>query len=129
MLLPALTGSGESVLVTDRLATVPTVVISVQLLLAAFGSVVVELAVAVLLITVPSGRAALTLTTSVNRKLVLGGSVGSVVQVTVPVPPTAGVVQPGPAPVNDTNVVPTGIASVNVTPWALLGPALLTPIV
>src|SRR5207248_2044154 len=159
-LFPAVTGSGESVLMTRRSATVPTVVVSIQLLLAGFGSVVVELAVAVLLITVPSGRAALTLTTSVKTKLVMGGSVGSVVEVsaavlvmtpagraaltlttsvntalaplasvgvvavTVPVPPTAGVmvVQPAGA-MKETKVVPTGTTSVSVTAWAWQGPA------
>ena len=48
------------------------------------------------------------------------------VQVTVPVPPGAGVVQLVlPKFSKETKVVPTGIMSVSVTPWASPGPRLV----
>src|SRR2546430_1908429 len=117
------TGSGESVWVTERSAIGPTVVVSVSLLLAALGSAVVELAVAVLLITVPAGTASLTLTTNVRPMPELAGSEN--VQLTVPVPPDAGVVQLLPPKLlKETKVVPGGITSVSITS-AALGPRLV----
>src|SRR2546421_212453 len=119
------TGLGESVWVTERSAIGPTVVVSVSLLFVALGSAVVELTVAVLLITVPAGTASLTLTTNVRPRPELAGSEENV-QVTVPVPPGAGVVQLVlPKFSKETKVVPTGIMSVSVTPWASLGPRLV----
>src|SRR2546425_6484 len=69
MLLPAITGSGESLLVTARSALVLTVVVSVAELLPDVGSTLVAAAVAVLLSVVPCGRFALTFTTTVNTPL------------------------------------------------------------
>src|SRR5437016_4786002 len=66
MLLPALTGSGESLLVTARSALVCTVVVAAPVLLPGVGSVVALAAVALLLIVLPLTALALTLTTIVN---------------------------------------------------------------
>src|SRR5439155_211853 len=64
-LVPAITGSGVSFLVTTMSAAALTAVVSVSLLLAALGSVVaVLLTVAVLLIVEPSATLAPTRTTS-----------------------------------------------------------------
>jgi hypothetical protein len=87
--------------------------------------------VAVLLIVVPLGVSALTLTTRVKLALAPAAKV-AMAQVTVPVPPTAGLVQAkaGPAVcVIDTNVVFVGVASLSETLWASLGPAFATLIV
>src|SRR6476660_508812 len=129
MLSPGLTGSTASVLVTERSAAALTVVVSVDVLLPAVVSVVLE-TVAVLVSVVPFGVDGLTWTTSTNVCGPLpAGSVPRVL-LTVPVPPTVGVVllQPGGA-VNETNVVPPGSASASDTVCASLGPALLTTIV
>src|SRR5256885_13673606 len=92
MLLPAVTGSGESVLVTERSAEgALTWVVSVSLLLAGLGSIVVVVTAAVLVIAVPGGTDALTSTTSVN--LASGQTAKlALVHLTMPVPPTAGFV-------------------------------------
>lgn len=92
------------------------------------GSVVAELTVAVSLSTVAAGTADPTLTT--NVKLALPGARLAMVELTVPVPPTAGVVldQP-PGEVRETKVVPGGSASFSETDVAELGPLLVTVIV
>src|SRR6185369_17838427 len=65
-LLPAVTGSGESDLVTARSALVCTVVVAVALLLPGVPSDEVEVTVVVLVIVVPLATLALTLTTIVK---------------------------------------------------------------
>jgi hypothetical protein len=128
MLLPALTGSGESVLVSRRSAAVATVVVAVAELLPGVGSVVADAAVAVLVISVPAAVFDATRTASVNCALPaarLGFE-----HDTVPLAPTAGVVHVQPAgALSETNVVPAGTASVIVADAALDGPEFVTLIV
>ena len=126
MLLPAVTGSGESVFVTERSADWPTtVVVAVALLFAGVGSVVDALTVAVLEMTVPFAVAAFTATTSVNVEL--PGLKLAIVQEIAPVAPTAGVVQlQPPGDDNATNVVFAGTESESVTLPALLGPPFVS---
>src|SRR3989454_8094805 len=99
-----------------------TLMVAVAELLAVFGSMTVALTCAVLL-RVP--EASVTLTKMITVALAPLASVSSP-QVTVPVPPRAGVVhEPGLA-VALTNVVPPGSGSETVTPGADAGPALVT---
>src|SRR5437773_5102788 len=124
MFWPAITGSGESVLVTDTSAKAVTTVVSVSELLAALVSVVLVLADAVLDRTVPSAAPGLTRTTSTNVGAAPAATLERV-EVTVPLPPTGGVVETQPdGAVNETNVVLAGTASVSDTFCAGLGPAL-----
>src|SRR5438445_445134 len=92
-----------------------TVVVAVAVLLRRLGSEVVEVTVAVLEIVVPSGVLGLTWTTMVNVA-VAPLARDAVVQLTVPVEPTAGVVQVQPAGcVSDWKVVSAGRGSFIVT--------------
>src|SRR5436309_2164144 len=101
-----------------------TVVVAVAVLLRRLGSEVVEVTVAVLEIVVPSGVLGLTWTTMVNVA-VAPLARDAVVQLTVPVEPTAGVVQVQPAGcVSDWKVVCGGRGSLMVTLTAAFGPAL-----
>jgi hypothetical protein len=109
-------------------AAVPTVVVAVAVLFAMLGSVDVAVIVAVFVMTVVLGVPALTLTTRVNEALAPAARL-AMVQVTVPVPPTAGVEHDQPAArVNDTNVVLGGTASLSATLVAPDGPEFETPI-
>ena len=106
-----------------------TVVVAVALLLPVLESAVVELTVAVLEIVLPSAVSGLTWTTMVKVAVAPLAS-EAVVQFTVPVEPTAGVVHVQPAGVAiDWNVVCDGNGSFMVTVAAAFGPALLTVIV
>ena len=106
----------------------PTVVMAVALLSSLLGSATLEETVAWLL-SVPL-VALLTFTTSVNVAEEAELMSVDLVQVTVPVPPTEGVVADHPdTGVTDTNVTPAGSASVTLTELAALGPALVTVIV
>ena len=128
MLPPGVMLAG-ALFVTARSAETETVAFEVALLLPAFGSLVVEEKVAVFEMTVPFGVAALTASVSVNVALAPFASV-AVVQVIVPVPPAAGVVQlQPPGEVSEVNVVFAGVASFNAMLWASVGPLLVTPIV
>src|SRR5437588_3309065 len=133
MLLPACTGSGEPVLVTERSAVgvgAFTWVVAVALLLSGLTSQVSLEIVTVLLMTVPSGVLAFTFTTSVNVALAPAANVERLA-VTDPVPPTIGVVSVNAGPlvcVKETNVVFAGIASVIHTFCASFGPAFAAPI-
>src|SRR4030095_14590503 len=114
MLLPANTGSGESVLVTATSACAMTVVVAVPVLLAGVGSVVVLAATALLVITVALGVLALTFRTTVNTAVSPAATV-AFENTMLPVAPTAGAVIPHPEPVvttADTKVVFAGVASV-----------------
>ena len=124
----ATAGSGESDFRTSRLAPELTVVVAVAELFPATGSSV-DVTLAVLLTTVPLGVAAFTFTTSVKDPLPFAGSV-AMVQFTVPVPPTAGVVQLHPAgDVSETNVVFAGRVSESATVVAPAAVRFVTPIV
>src|SRR5262249_21406292 len=124
MLLPAITGSGESVLVTDKSACVLTVVVAVAVLLAVFGSELVGAAVAELVMVAPLAVLGLTFTTMGNTA-VSPLRTDAFEKTTLPVPPTAGELVDQPVPgvtTADTNVVFAGTASVTVTLVALPGP-------
>src|SRR5260221_274835 len=101
---------------------------AVALLLAGLGSVVAELALAVLEIVAPPlpGPAC---TTSVKAAEPAAASEARL-QLTVPPAPAAGVVQVNVGPdvcANDTNVVPAGSASLNAVACAALGPLFVRP--
>src|SRR5438067_5170798 len=124
MFPPAFTGSGASLLVTDRSARAMTVVVAVAELLPGHGSSVSLVTVAVLLSVVPFGVLAFTITTSRNVAFAPVPNM-EIVQLTVPVPPTAGVEQRKAGPLvcaKETNVVFAGVASVSETLTAALGP-------
>ena len=127
---PAVIGSGESVLVIDRSAEpVPTVVVAVALLLAGVGSVVEEPAVAVLVMVEPFVSEALVATTSVKDAVPDAGNC-AIEQLTVPVPPTEGLVQDQPAAgASETKVVPAGSVSAIVAFCASLGPTFVAVMV
>lgn len=155
MVLPAATGSGESTTETAKSALgvgsgvgvgvtvgpgvivgvgvgigLPlTVVVVIEELLPATGSVEVDATDALLVMTVPFGVFALTLTVKVSKTVPLI-NVG-VVQLIAPVAPTAGVVQVNvnfEVCVSDTNVVLAGTLVVSVTPVANSGPAFVIAI-
>ena len=122
--MPAVTGSGVSTLVIARSADAVTVVVAVEELLPAFGSLVKELTVAVFDSTVPPAVPASTFTTSVKKSTVTANE--ELVHETVPVPPTAGVVHDQPPVVeSETNVVFAGNVSDSEAEAALLGPLLV----
>src|SRR5688572_1049728 len=126
-----MTGSGESVFVTERSASAMTAVVSVSLSLARLGSVVAETTMTVLLIVAPAGVAASMLTTKSKVAPAPAARV-ALVALTVPVPPTGGVVSVAAGPLvweNETKVVPAGTVSFTTTSWASDGPALVTVIV
>jgi hypothetical protein len=106
---------------------VATTTLAAAVLLARTGSVVVDVTDTELLIKVPDATPALTFTTSGNDTgdHAVGARL-AIVQVIVPVPPTAGRVpqfQPV-GTVNDWNVVLAGMVSVQTTVAAELGPLL-----
>src|SRR5882672_775476 len=107
--------SAGPVFVTERSApalTVAVVVVVAELFPGALSVVLLDM-VAVLLMSVPFGVFAFTLTTRLKLALAPDASV-AMLHVTVPVPPSAGLVQvkPGPAACAiDTNVVCAGVAS------------------
>lgn len=115
-------------MVIDRSADAATVVVAVALSLPILGSGVVDDTVAVFESTVPAATDGSTATTKVNAAG--PGANDAFEHDTVPLAPTAGVVQlqpPGDA--NDTKVVPAGKVSLNEAAAALLGPAFVTVIV
>lgn len=124
---PGPTAVGTTVKAGLMLATT-TVVLALALLLPAFGSAVAELTVAVLLMTVPAGVAAATVTTSVKTEVPIG-NVPTVAQFTVPPAPTAGLVQDQPDGVtSEAKVVPAGKVSAIAADAATVGPPLATVI-
>jgi hypothetical protein len=133
MVEPAVTGSGASLFVTTRSATVvtDTVVVVVALLFVVFASGSVVVAVAVLLMIVPFAVAAPTWTTIWNVADVAGPSNASV-QLTVPVPPTGGLAHRNAGPAvcaSETNDVFAGTASLKETLFAPAVPLFVTVIV
>src|SRR5690349_16913902 len=112
MLLPAVTGSGESVLVTTRSARVITLVEAVAVLLLESVSVSVAAAVALLLIVAPLAVEAGTLTTIV--KTADSPAVTAAFEKTIG--PEVLTAQPVPVVTTaETSEVPAGTASVTVT--------------
>jgi hypothetical protein len=127
MLPPTLTGSGESAFVTRRFAPAPlTAVVVVAVLLAVTASSG-ELTVALFVITVPAGVAAVTYST---RAMELDPTpTDGLVQAWVPVPPSGSGEHVHPAAAaTETNVVPAGVVSETVTFDAASGPAFVTVI-
>jgi hypothetical protein len=109
MLLLAITGSGESLLVIARSASVITFVTVLAVLFARFGSLVDELMLLVVVILVPFAVFEFTLTTNAPEVAVPAGNVAAL-QVIVPVLPGNSVVQLAPGgTVKDTNVVFGGV--------------------
>jgi hypothetical protein len=126
MLVPAATGLGVPLFVTDRSQLTLTPVVTVVLLFALFGSEVLAETVDVAVI-VPMATLEATFTTTTmsaeDPELKLEPSV----QLTVPVPPTAGVVQVQPAGAStDWKVVLVGVASLKAAPVAAAGPLFVT---
>ena len=115
-----LTGSGESVFVSERSAALTTVVLAVAVLFAGFGSAVTA-ETAAEFVSVPLPAEAETATTISIVALVPPGKIPSA-QLIVVVPehdPVLGVA--------DTRVTPAGNVSVTVTPLVVDGP-LATPL-
>ncbi len=128
MLPPAATGFGEAEFVVTMSAWVASATTSaaVALLLTVFGSETAEPTVTVSLIVVPAAVPAVTF--NIKEKLPDPGAKLGLVQVIVPVPPTAGTV-PHVHPaggVIDWNVVFGGVVCVKVAVVAALGPAFVT---
>src|SRR5436305_1782405 len=130
MLLPAITGSGASDLVTDRSMRRMTLVIATSMLLPGVGSPVPLVTVAVLVMVAPLAVLELTLTTMV-KVAVSALATEALVKVMVPVPPagTASVRDQPAGVVTDTSVVFAGVGSLIVTDCASDGPLLVRPIV
>ena len=100
-------------------------------MLAWFGSLVVLETDAVLLIVVPSTTSGLTFTTRV-KVAVAPAATDAMLQLTVPVPPTVGVLHVNVGPVfwvKERNVVLAGTVSLSATLAASVGPGLVTVIV
>src|SRR5882757_10885686 len=125
MLAPAVTGDGAPELVTVRLTFATTTILTVVELLAALGSLVAEVTDEFAVMVVPSGVAAFTLTVTLIFATEPAGRFGFV-QVTAPVPPTAGVVHVHPAGARtDRKVVLAGVVSVKLNEVAGAGPLLV----
>ena len=122
---PAATGLGAPLFVTVKSQATFTAVTTLVLLFEDRGSVVVaetEEAAVIEDATTVAG----TFTTTMMLADVPDAMLGFV-QVMVPVPPTAGVLQVHPAGAEiDANVVLVGVASVNVAPVAAAGPLFVT---
>lgn len=130
--MPAVTASGEPVFVTDRSADggggFATVVDADDELFARLESAGVELTLAVLVITLPSGVLFATNTWTPNPALGVGAN-EAMVHVTVPPKPTAGVVQLHPGgEAMAWNVVFPGSTSVRTTFSALSPGSFVTEI-
>lgn len=115
-------GAVAGVLVMARSATV-WLPLDDAVLFAGLGSGVVLETVAVFVIVPP--KAAAVWTTMVSVALP-PDAIDGIVQVIVPVPPTAGLLHEKPAPEAETNVVFAGTASITEIDCAVFGPALLT---
>jgi|ERR1700677_19835 hypothetical protein len=125
MLFPAVTGLGVPLSVTARSQIVVTGVAVVVLLLAELGSAVEEETVEVAVIVVAAIEDA-TFTTTIMLADAPEARLASV-QVTVPVAPTAGVVQVQPAGAEiDAKVVLVGTTSVKTAFVELAGPLFVT---
>jgi hypothetical protein len=126
MLPPAATGLGVPLLLKATSQASVTGVVTVVLLLARLGSEVVEdtdeVAVMVVAATVE-----VTFTTTIMFATAPEARLAGPVQVTLPVAPTAGVVQDQPTGMEiEAKVVLVGTASTKVTPVAAAGPLFVT---
>jgi hypothetical protein len=122
IVLPWVAGFGVSLLVTVRSQTMLTsVAVVVVLVFTALVAVTDEVAV-----MVPAAIVGATFSTTIISAAVPAAMLGSV-QLTVPVAPTAGVVQVHPTGAEtDANVVLVGVASVKLAVVAAAGPLLVT---
>src|SRR3954447_1834987 len=127
MLLPASTGLGEAVLVTDKFGPVPpTIVVAEAVLFTAFGSMADDATAAVFVMTVPLATPVFTFTTMVKVPEV-DPAMLVFVQLTLPVPPRLGMMQLQPAgALKEINVVFAGTTVVSVALSAALGPVFVT---
>ena len=126
MLEPAETGFGVPLLVTVRSHATVTGVDTDVVLFADVGSLVVAVTVEVAVIVPAAVPAGTFTTTMMSAEDVLASDEPSV-QVTVPVAPTAGVVQVQPTGAStDWKVVVPGVASLKETPVDAAGPLLVT---
>src|SRR5271157_3007636 len=122
MLLPAKTGFGVPLLVTDRSQATVSGVATVVLLFAEVGSPVVAVTDEFAVI-VPAAVVAGTFTTTIMSAAVPAAIAVGSVQLTFPVAPTAGAVHVQPAGAEtDWKVVFVGVASVKLTPVDAAGP-------
>ncbi len=119
MLLPACTGTGLALFVTERFADPATCTFTAALLLPPFGSPVVEETESVCVTVVPFATVVATVTTNVKFAVVLAAIAVVSVQESAP-----HAVHPA-GPVNDTAVVPAGSVSVNAGAFAATGPLLV----
>ena len=128
MFVPSVADAG-AILDTPTSAAVVTVVVAVAVLLAAFGSDVADVTAAEFVMVVLSATEASTCTTKLkDAEAPLANE--PVVALTLPVPPTGGVVVAQPTgALSEKNVVLAGTASVSDTLAALPGPALAAVIV
>jgi hypothetical protein len=125
ILFPARTGLGVPLFVTARSQLFCAYTCVVVVLFARFGSEVVA-ATEDVAVTSPAAAAADTSTTTTIFAEVPDARFAESVQLIVPVPPTAGVVQLHPAGARtESNVVFVGVASVKLTPVAAAGPLLV----
>ena len=125
---PARTVGEDAVLVTARSAcvAVPTVVMTVAVLLARFGSFVPEVTLSTSTICVPLVVPFPTCTTTVKLTFPPFAKSGFVQDI-VPVPPTAGVAQVHPATLlMDSKTVFAGMPSLKTTLTASSGPLFVT---
>jgi hypothetical protein len=107
--------------IVQTAAPTPMLVVVVAALFVVTGSVVADAAVAVFVMTDPLTTPAFTFTTSVNVATADAATLG-LVQPTVPVPPTIGVVQVHPAAAtSETNVVLAGVTSLSTRGRRRLG--------
>ena len=117
---------GGAVLVIETSALVETVVLAVELLLPALLSEVVEVTVAVLLMVDPEAVDGATLATTVNVALAAGASVAIEQETVAPVEQ----VNAGPLLcISETNEVPAGSVSLQLTLTAFEGPPFETVMV
>src|SRR5258708_40326383 len=121
MLLPASTGTGLAEFVTDRSEESATCTLTDALLLAEFGSPVVEETESVCVMVVPEATFVLTVTTKVKLAVVLAAIATVSVQVRV----ARTHVHPA-GPVSDTEAVFAGRVSVKKGTFAATGPPLVT---
>jgi len=121
MLFPACTGIGTAVFVTDRSADVDTYSFIVELLLAEFESLVVELTVSVCASTVPDAIVPGTLTTNVKAVVVV---FAARFEPSVQVKEARTQVHPA-GPASETAVVPAGSVSTILGVVAATGPAFV----
>ena len=129
MRLEPVAAAAAAVLTTETSALPVTVVLAVEVLLLGFGSVVDVVTLAVFEIVAPVAPG---LMWTVIEKVAEPGANEAIVQLTVPVPPTEGVVHENVAPVvcdSETNVVFAGTASVSATLAAFDGPLFVSVIV